>query len=445
MKKIILFLMLSLYLTADVVTNKNIQVLNALNINDEFVENRSLQRLYKEYAKKKKEYFLNVLQNGYDYLPLIKQSIIKNNLPKELISVAMAESYLTTSARSDKKAIGLWQFMPQTAKRYGLKIDEYVDERKDPVKSTEAAVEYLSYLHHFFGKWYLAIMAYNAGEARVVEAVVRAKVDKLCLKLGKKCRHDKTIRKYRQIIRDYQRRGRYAFGKLYELYKKLSYIHISLNDLLRYQKGLKRQYLPRETRKYILKIIAMSFLFNSDDFIQYTNAYLLNSGVVSDLKRVEVPAGTSLYYVSKILNVPYREIRKYNEHLNYSFTPPYKYYIYIPYKKLAMFKLKFHPKHYFMVYRVKKGDTLIKIARRFDTKVRFIKDFNRLGRFLHIGQRLVIPLNNIYVKYKVKRGDSLRKIAREFGIDYKKIIRVNELKSTTIRVGQILKVPQGLR
>ncbi|AZV46900.1 hypothetical protein C3L23_06330 [Nautilia sp. PV-1] len=445
MKKIILFLMLSLYLTADVVTNKNIQVLNALNINDEFVENRSLQRLYKEYAKKKKEYFLNVLQNGYDYLPLIKQSIIKNNLPKELISVAMAESYLTTSARSDKKAIGLWQFMPQTARRYDLKIDEYVDERKDPVKSTEAAVEYLSYLHHFFGKWYLAIMAYNAGEARVVEAVVRAKVDKLCLKLGKKCRHDKTIRKYRQIIRDYQRRGRYAFGKLYELYKKLNYIHISLNDLLRYQKGLKRQYLPRETRKYILKIIAMSFLFNSDDFIQYTNAYLLNSGVVSDLKRVEVPAGTSLYYVSKILNVPYREIRKYNEHLNYSFTPPYKYYIYIPYKKLAMFKLKFHPKHYFMVYRVKKGDTLIKIARRFDTKVRFIKDFNRLGRFLHIGQRLVIPLNSIYVKYKVKRGDSLRKIAREFGIDYKKIIRVNELKSTTIRVGQILKVPQGLR
>jgi membrane-bound lytic murein transglycosylase D len=430
---------------ADIVTNKNIQVLNALNINDEFVENASLQNLYKEYARKKKEYFLNVLQNGYDYLPLIKQSIIKNNLPKELISVAMAESYLTTSARSDKKAIGLWQFMPETARDYGLKIDEYVDERKDPVKSTEAAVEYLSYLHRFFGKWYLAIMAYNAGEARIVEAVVRAKVDKLCRELGKNCRHDKTIEGYREIIRDYQRRGKYAFGNLYGLYKKLGYIHISLNDLLRYQRGLKRQYLPRETRKYILKIIAMSFLFNSDDFIQYTDAYLLNSGVVSELKRVEVPAGTSLYYVSRVLNMPYAEIRKYNEHLNYSFTPPYKYYIYIPYKKLAMFRLKFHPKHYFMVYRVKRGDTLFKIARRFGTKVRFIKDFNRLGRFLHIGEKLVIPLNSIYVKYKVKKGDSLAKIAREFGIDYKKIIRINELKGTTIRIGQILKVPQGLR
>jgi len=230
-----------------------------------------------------------------------------------------------------------------------------------------------------------------------------------------------------------------------DLYKKLQNIPITLNDLMKYQRGLKRQYLPKETRKYILKILAMSFLFNRDDFIQYTNSYLLNSGVVSDLKRVKVPAGISLYYVSKILNVPYDEIRKYNLHLNYSFTPPYKYYIYIPYNKLAEFKLKFHPKRYFMVYKVKKGDTLIKIAKRFDIKVKIIKDFNKLGRFLHIGQKLVIPLNSVYIKYKVKKGDSLRKIAREFGIDYKKIIKVNELKNTTIRVGQILKVPQGLK
>ncbi|ACM92775.1 regulatory protein dnir [Nautilia profundicola AmH] len=446
MKKILLLFLSIMFLFADILNNKNLEVLNALNINEGFIENRGLQKLYKIYSKKKKEYFLNVLENGYDYLPLIKQSILKSDVPKELISVAMAESYLTTSAKSHKKAIGLWQFMPRTAKRYGLKIDEYVDERKDPIKSTEAAVEYLSYLHKFFGKWYLAIMAYNAGEARIVEAVVRAKIDKLCSSMGKrKCKKDKTIEQYRQIVRDYQRRGRYAFGKLYKLYKKLNNIPINLSELMKFQKGLSRQYLPKETRRYILKILAMSFLFNSDDFIQYTNAYLLNSGVISDLKPVEVPPGTSLYYVSKILNVPYREIRKYNLHLNYSFSPPYKYYIYIPYKKLAEFKLKFHPKRFFMVYKVKKGDTLSKIASKYDTKVRIIKDFNKIGRFLRIGQKLVIPLNSIYVKYKVKKGDSLRKIAREFGIDYKKLIKVNELKNTTIRVGQILKVPQGLK
>jgi len=445
MRVIIFFIIFSSFLFSDVIfNNANVEVLNALDIKSDFLENKKLQKLYKEYSTRKKRYFLNVMQNGYDYLPLIKEAIITSNVPKELVSVAMAESYLTTSARSHKRATGLWQFMPATAKKYGLKIDEYVDERKDPVKSTKAAVEYLKYLHKFFGKWYLAIMAYNAGEARVVEAVVRAKVDKLC-KMTKNCRKNQTIKKYRTIIKNYQKHGRLAFGALYKLYKKLDNVPISLSDLLRYQKGLKRQYLPKETRKYILKILAMSFLFNSDEFLQYTNTYIINSGIVSDLKRVDVPAGTSLYYVSKILDIPYSEIRKYNLHLKNSFTPPYKYYIYIPYNKLAEFKLKFHPKHYFMVYRVKKGDTLLKIAKKFDTKVKIIKDFNKLGRYLHIGEKLVIPLNSIYVKYKVKKGDSLRKIAREFGISYKKIMKVNELKSATIRVGQILKVPQGLK
>ncbi len=443
--RILLVVFIFLFAYADIFNNKNIEVLNALDINENFIENKDLQKLYKEYSKEKKIYFLNVLQEGYQYLPLIKKSIINSKVPKELVSVAMAESYLTVNAKSDKKAIGLWQFMPKTARRFGLKIDEYVDERKDPVKSTKAAIEYLNNLYQFFGKWYLAIMAYNAGEARIVEALTRAKVDKLCKSLGKKCKYDKNIKKYRKIIKEYQRRGRYAYAPLYKLYQKLENVDISLDELLKFQKGLNRQYLPKETRKYILKVLAMSFLFNSDEFMKFTNSYLLNSGIVADIKKVEVPPGTSLFYVSKILKIPYKNLREYNMHLKYSFTPPYKYYIYIPYEKLAEFKLKFHPKHYFMVYRVKKGDTLLKIARRFSTKVRFIKDFNKLGRYLHIGEKIVLPLNSIFVKYKVKKGDSLRKIAREFGINYKKIMRVNNLKNSTIIAGQILKIPQGLK
>ena len=98
-----------------------------------------------------------------------------------------------------------------------------------------------------------------------------------------------------------------------------------------------------------------------------------------------------------------------------------------------------------MVYRVKKGDTLIKIARKFGIKVKTIKDFNTLRRYLRIGQKLIIPFNDIYIEYKVKKGDSLRKIAREFGINYKRIMKINELKSTSIRIGQILKIPQGVK
>jgi len=445
-KSVLIFIfVVSLFADINLITQKNIEVLNALNIEDSFIENKKLQKLYSFYTLNRKRFFLDVLEEGYDCLPLIKNSILKSKLPKELISVAIAESYLTSSAKSGKRATGLWQFMPKTAKRYHLKIDEYVDERKDPVKSTKAAIEYLNYLHNFFGKWYLAIMAYNAGEARVVEGVVRAKVDKLCKSLGKNCKKDKTIKKYRQIIKNYQIHGRYAFGQLYKLYKKLQDMPITLTELLRFQKGLKRQYLPKETRKYILKILAMSFLFNSDKFIEYSNSYILNSGITSDIKKVTVPRGTSLYCVAKILNIPYKELKKYNTHLRYSFTPPYKYYIYIPYKKLAEFKIKFKPNNFYMLYIVKKGDTLIKIAKQFGIKVKVIKDFNKLGKYLHIGDKLVLPLNDFYIKYKVKKGDSLAKIARRFNISYKKIMKVNGLNDTFLKIGQILKIPQGLK
>jgi len=443
MKKLIIFFFI--LLNAEVITNNNAKVLRSLNIDESFLLNSKLHIKYKEYYKRKMHYFFNILENGFNLLPVIKQEILSSNIPNELVSVAMAESYFALNAKSHKKAIGLWQFMPATAKRFGLKIDDYVDERKDPVKSTKAAIEYLKYLYNFFGKWYLAIMAYNAGEARVVEGVVRAKVDKLCIRKGKECKKDTKIKQYRKIIKEYQRKGKRAFGKLYKIYKELRYIDVTLNDLLRFQKGLKRQYIPKETREYILKVIALSFLLNNDEFIKYSNTYVLNSGVTPFFNRVTVPPGTSLYYLSKFLDIDYKSLRAHNMHLKYPFTPPYKYYVYIPYQKLAYFKSHFRGKGiYIYVYRVKKGDTLFKIAKRFGIKVKVIKDFNKLGRFLRVNQKLIIPLNEKFVQYKVKPGDTLSNIAKKFGVSYKKIQKINNIKGSFIRVGQVLKIHQRL-
>ena len=439
MKKILLIL-IGIVLYADLYTNKNVQILSDLGIETKFINNPKLNILYKSYTKRKKGYFLNLLKNGYNFLPLIRSEIISSKIPKELVSVAFAESYLTLDAKSHKKAIGLWQFMPVTAKRFSLKIDEYVDERKDPVASTKAAIKYLKNLNGFFGKWYLAIMAYNAGEGRIVESVVRAKVDKLA-----KIKGERYVRPYRKIIREYQKRGRYAYLNLHKLYLKLKDIPLTLTELLTFQKGLERQYLPKETRRYILKILALSFLFNSDEFIRYSNSYLLNSGVTPSWVKVNVPAGTSLIYVSKLLRLPLRTLREHNYHLNYMFTPPYHYYIYIPYNKLAYFKFHFHPKRHFFVYKIHKGDTLLKIAGKFDTKIKFIKDYNKLGKYLHIGQKIVIPLKSLFISYKVSKGDSLGKIAKKYGVDYSKIMKINNLKSSMIRIGQVLKIPQEIK
>ncbi len=444
MKKILFLLTSFLFLFADVFQNQDYNILKSLNIEESFIHNPKFLKTYRFYSKYKKEYIYNIINNGYDLIPIIKNEIKNSHLPKELVTVAMAESYMNLEARSDKRAVGLWQFMPQTAKRFGLRIDDYVDERRDIYKSTRAAIKYLSYLHHYFGKWYLAIMAYNAGEARVVEGVVRAKVDILCKKLGKKCYRDKTIRKYRKIIWEYQHYGSKKYMPLYHLYKKLKNIKINLSDLLRYQKNLKRQYLPEETRNYILKILSISFIYNKEKFIKMAQEKYEQSILKPTYISVKVPPGTSLFYISKILHVPYETLRMHNLQLKYSFTPPYKYYIYIPSNKLALFDMKFNPKQrkYVYIYKVKKGDTLVKIAKMFDIKVSMIEAYNKIGRYLHINQKLFIPLTYRFIKYKVKKGDSLLKIARKYGIPYKKIMEVNNLSSSVIKVGQLLKIPQ---
>ena len=444
MKYLIVFFVTFLF--ADIFQNQNIKILKSLDIEENFINNLEFKKTFRYFHKHKKRYIYNISDNGYKLIPILKNEIKNSSLPKELLTVAMAESYMNLEAYSKKRAVGLWQFMPITAKRFGLKIDDYVDERRDIYKSTKAAIKYLNFLHQYFGKWYLAIMAYNAGEARVVEGVVRAKVDKFCKSLGKKCRKDKRIKEYRKIIKDYQHYGSKKYLPLYKLYQKLQNINISLSDLLRYQKGLKRQYLPKETRNYILKVLSISFIYNDEKFIKMAQEKFENSILSSSYISVEVKGGTSLFYIAKILNEPYKKLKENNPQLKYSFTPPYDYYVYIPANKLALFNMKFNPKNrkYVYIYKVKKGDTLLKIAKKFDIKVSMIKAYNKIGKYLHIGDKIFIPLKYQFIKYRVKKGDSLIKIAKKFDVPLNRIVKFNNLNSSIIRIGEVLKIPQGI-
>lgn len=106
--------------------------------------------------------------------PMIREKLRRRGMPEELMYLAMAESGFNPQAHSVAEAIGIWQLVPDTARRYGLRVDDTVDERRDAEKATDAALSYLSYLYNRFGSWYLAAAAYNAGENRVGRIMTEA-------------------------------------------------------------------------------------------------------------------------------------------------------------------------------------------------------------------------------------------------------------------------------
>jgi membrane-bound lytic murein transglycosylase D len=233
--------------------------------------NRRVEKWMLRFMTDQKGSFQTFLGREGIYEDLIRGKLRQRGMPEDLLYLAMIESGLSPRATSKKSAAGVWQFMGPTAKQYGLRVDEWVDERRDPVRATDAALDYLGFLHGRYDSWYLAAAAYNAGPARVDRALKRHGTGTTPARAG-----DQDI--YWEII----------------------------------------DHLPRETREYVPKILAATALARQAQ--RY--GFQVKDAAPYEFDRVWVPGGTQLATVGRTIGLTTKRMRELNPHLVTGAAPP---------------------------------------------------------------------------------------------------------------------------
>ena len=361
------------------------------------------------FQHKQRKTFGRWLARSGRYLPMIRQELAAAGLPLDLAYLPLIESGYTDTAYSRARAVGLWQFIRPTALHFGLKIDRYVDERRDPEKATRAAVRYLDTLYRQFGSWHLAVAAYNAGEGKI----------------------QKAIRRYH--TRD--------FWKIAE-----------------------KRYLRMETKLYVPKLIAAIII--AHDPGKYGFADITYQRPVA-VDTVTVPRWTPLQAVATALKIKTRRLRALNPELRRNVTPGTDYHLKVPAGSAATVAERLPRVHgiattRFKTHVVRRGDTIGKICRRYRiNKTTLLKANNLKSSRLRPGRRLRIPYQSTrYVllskkEYKnrrrlakkdgslilhtIRKGESLSTIAHHYGVSPRQIARWNGLADLNhIRAGQQL-------
>jgi membrane-bound lytic murein transglycosylase D len=366
----------------------------------------------------KVEYFVNYFQNDEHgvfarwlsrserYIPMMKQVLKKEGLPEDLVYLAMIESGFSPHAYSVASAVGPWQFMSGTGKRYALRIDQWIDERRDPLKSTVAAAMYLKELYGLFNKdWYLAAAGYNAGENKILRAI--------------------------------------------DMYNSRDFWQLS-----------KGSYLKRETKDYVPRLLAAAIIAKEPARYGFADVAYLPS---IEFDTVVIPSQTDLELVAKICDVPYQTIRELNPELRLWCTPPDypNYELKIPLGKKALLEAeyakipeekRFTDKVLYTRYKAKKRDTLAAVANRFGTTPQTIAELNHLKKEARLrGRTLTVPVpvasrdgsgrgeteraesekpesKEFKKYYTVQKGDTLASLAKRFNVSAKLLALWNNLK-----------------
>ena len=357
------------------------------------------------------------LRRAGRYRAMIERILEEEGLPKDLIYLAQAESAFQPTARSRMKAVGLWQFIASRAQQYGLRVNWWVDERRDPEKSTRAAARHLRDLYERFGDWYLAIAAYNSGPITIERAVART-----------------------------------GYADFWEL--------------------LARNVLPRETRNYVPIILAVSVMAKNPE--RYGVSVEPEPPLAVEAVTVEKP--TDLRLVAEAIGSDVRTLRELNPHLLHNVTPRQPdFALYVPAGaaetlRAALPEMPEDQRVLWPRHAVRRGDTLSSIALRYRSSVAAIAEVNgiSLRSLLRPGQVLLVPptrsvevarelvgnlpdrqagrarrgtapaeqarsgeqTGNGQRLYRVQPGDTLWSLARRYGTTVEALRRANEFLAT---------------
>ena len=390
-----------------------------------------VKRIIRRLSSKKRKQMITGIRRSGKYIPMITRMLREEGMPLDLVYMVPAESNFNVLSRSNKSAVGLWQFIASTGRIYGLKINRWIDERRDPVLSTKAAITYLKHLYGLFGDWELAMAAYNTGEGRVKRAIRLAK-----------------------------RKGR--------------------------KQNFSSLRLPSETRSYVPAIMAMAVIYKNKQ--RYGFGHVRPDEPMDETK-ARLSVAFSLEEVARRARMSFRLLRENNPALflgvppmtqtRYSFYVPQRFHRTLissleqnpePSKKWGLsynallgnsvrvtrMLEKFGAPIYF---RIQNGDNLWDLARKHKTSIRRLARWNNLnsksvlrvnrrlktyvptwrvfkevaGTFSNAGPRLIAQ------RIRVPKGGSLSVIAQRYRTTVKKLIRWNKLSSpNAIRAGQRL-------
>jgi membrane-bound lytic murein transglycosylase D len=394
-------------------------VLNGKNSEIPLIMNSDVEKEIRSFQGIERDNFIAAYQRSGMYRSAILKALKKAGIPEEFFWLPLVESFFKINAYSRARALGLWQFIPSTGYKFGLSRDEWIDERMDVQKSTQAAIAYLKELHNMFGDWLTVLAAYNCGEGRVLRVISRQNIN-------------------------------YLDG-FWDLYRQL----------------------PHETARYVPRLLATLHI------VKDPQKYGFDLSAIEkpiNLDTVKVNKIMKLKDIADKTGVSEEELNLLNSELRYKMTPDHEYDLKLPKESVDKFNLvandipqseKPHSlsvRTVFIKHKVRRGETITSIANKYDVPESVIMSHNKLGKKKLVqGKRLKIPItreNQGYAssksrqkskkikiassgRYKVKKGENLSMIARRFEISSDQIKELNDLKTDKICMGQTLKLPSN--